>query len=320
MQRTTVRELNHVTTVFPHQRSAGVFGRDSAFSLSYRIGRLGPVSVFDLSFGVDSWIECADQRPYYQVNVPVGGRLDISHGKSALTLVPGRGAVVLPEGALTVPRWEAGARSLALRIDRRALEDTLGDAIGRQVTTQIAFKHAVSTTSGPSRSWMQLLLMLNRELGAPGSALDHPLVAAPMADALLRSLLLAIDHPYRGVLTADGRDPAPRMVRDAVAVIEEHPELPLTVSSLAARTGVGVRALQKGFQRHFGTSPMAYVRQVRLRRAHQQLLESDPSIETVSSIALRWGFTNPGRFAAQHAARYGESPSISLHRRAHRYP
>jgi transcriptional regulator GlxA family with amidase domain len=46
------------------------------------------------------------------------------------------------------------------------------------------------------------------------------------------------------------------------------------------------------------------------------LLESDPSRITVASVACRWGFTNLGRFAAAHTARYQESPSETLRRSA----
>jgi AraC-like DNA-binding protein len=50
------------------------------------------------------------------------------------------------------------------------------------------------------------------------------------------------------------------------------------------------------------------------------LLDSDPSSLTVASVAYRWGFTNPGRFAAAHAQRYGESPSATLRRNEFRVP
>jgi transcriptional regulator GlxA family with amidase domain len=87
------------------------------------------------------------------------------------------------------------------------------------------------------------------------------------------------------------------------------------VSSLAARTHVSVRSLQLGFRSHLDASPMEYLRQVRLRKAHHTLRESDPSEVTVASVAYRWGFTNLGRFAAAHAERYGETPSVTLHRK-----
>ena len=86
---------------------------------------------------------------------------------------------------------------------------------------------------------------------------------------------------------------SPRAVRTAVEIIEEEAHLPLTASSLAARCHVSVRSLQQGFRRHLGASPMAYVREVRLRRAHQSLLESDPSTTSVASVAHRWGLFQP---------------------------
>jgi transcriptional regulator GlxA family with amidase domain len=94
--------------------------------------------------------------------------------------------------------------------------------------------------------------------------------------------------------------------------------LPLSLSTIAARCHVSVRSLQQGFQRHLGTTPMAHLREVRLRRAHQNLLESDPSITSVASVAYHWGFTNLGRFAAAHTARYDEPPAATLRRRAFR--
>jgi transcriptional regulator GlxA family with amidase domain len=107
---------------------------------------------------------------------------------------------------------------------------------------------------------------------------------------------------------------SPRAVRTAVEIIEEEAHLPLTASSLAARCHVSVRSLQQGFRRYLGASPMAYVREVRLRRAHQSLLESDPSTTSVASVAHRWGFSNLGRFAAAHTARYDEPPAATLRR------
>jgi AraC-like DNA-binding protein len=59
-------------------------------------------------------------------------------------------------------------------------------------------------------------------------------------------------------------------------IIEAGPHLPLTTSTLAKQCHVGVRTLQEGFQRHLSMSPMAYVRVVRLRRAHRDLRSAHP--------------------------------------------
>ena len=49
--------------------------------------------------------------------------------------------------------------------------------------------------------------------------------------------------------------------------------------------GLSVRALDKGFHRYVGTPPMAYLRQVRMARAHEELLASDPERTTASAVA-----------------------------------
>ena len=53
---------------------------------------------------------------------------------------------------------------------------------------------------------------------------------------------------------------------------------------------------------------MAHLRAVRLERAHRDLRDTDLPVAT---IAVRWGFNNPGRFAASYRAAYGGSPSAA---------
>ena len=156
--------------------------------------------------------------------------------------------------------------------------------------------------------------LLSEHVFRPDSVLNQPIVGLPFVDSLVRGLLLAVEHPYRAELESKPDDPTPPAIRTAVEIIEAEAERPLTVSEIAARSLISARALQLGFRQHLGTTPMSYLRDVRLRRAHQELLESDPSVDMVSRIAYRWGFRNTGRFATAHAARYGESPAVTLRR------
>jgi AraC-like DNA-binding protein len=61
-------------------------------------------------------------------------------------------------------------------------------------------------------------------------------------------------------------------------------------------------------------SPTQFLRQVRLRHVHRELLSADPST-TVAEAAARWGFLHQGRFAAQYRERYGVQPGDTLRRR-----
>lgn len=283
-------------------------------SLTHRVGTVGPITVFDLTLGVDTCLGSTHDRPFYQVNVLASGQMQLVHRGAAITHGPGVATICLPEGELTVPRWQACSRLLALRVARNSLEEALGEALGRPLSTQIEFTPSMVTSCGPARSWLHMFTVFAQELFRPDSTLVQPLVAAPFIDSLLRALLLAAEHPHRGALKEQTKIVAPQCIRPAVDMIESEPQLPLTLAGLAAECHVSSRALQQSFSRHMGMSPMTYLRQVRLRRAHHELLESDPSVETVASIARRWGYTNPGRFAAAHTARYGESPAATLRR------
>ncbi|WP_197060969.1 helix-turn-helix transcriptional regulator [Microbacterium mangrovi] len=105
-----------------------------------------------------------------------------------------------------------------------------------------------------------------------------------------------------------------RAVRVAREYIEHHPAEPLTVDSIAQQAHVSVRALQNAFRRELETTPLGYLRRVRLIRARDELLDAEPGQVNVAAVARRWGFANPGRFAADYAELFGEKPSRTLRR------
>jgi AraC-like DNA-binding protein len=309
----TASTLSEFAVLCCEQPHISLVSDPDSVSLAHRVSRIGPLAIGELEVGSDMWLDCGEVCSAYRVNVMRSGRLESVHRRSPITAGPGSITVYQPQGDASA-RWEAGSRMVAVKIDRCVVDDALSDALGRPVTSQIDFQPAMSTTTGAGTSWLSMVLMLTEQLFRPDSVLTRPLVASPFVDSLVRGLLLAADHPYHDAVTAEPKEVAPRHIRAALDIIEAEPHLPLTVSALAARTHVSVRGLQQGFRRHLGTSPMAYLREVRLRRAHQTLVQSDPSITTVASIAYQWGFTNLGRFAAAHAARYDETPAVTLRR------
>jgi AraC-like DNA-binding protein len=274
---------------------------------------MGLLTVSEIVLGADMSMDAGELCGAYRIVVPLAGRIEGLYRGSSLTTGPGVASVYPPEGH-TAARWAAGSRLISLKIDRRAVDDALSDALGRQVTSQPDFRPVLPTDVAPTRSWINMVILLKEQLFRPDTVLNQPMVALPFVDSLVRGFLLAAEHPHRDALLRDEGLGAPRAVRTAVEIIEEEADLPLTLSSIAARCHVSVRSLQQGFRRHLGTSPMAYLREVRLRRAHQALLSSDPSAVTVASVAYQWGFSNFGRFAAAHAARYGETPIETLRR------
>ncbi|MFJ6576984.1 helix-turn-helix domain-containing protein [Streptomyces sp. NPDC091368] len=64
--------------------------------------------------------------------------------------------------------------------------------------------------------------------------------------------------------------------------------------------------------RHLDSTPLAHLRRVRLALAHADLRAAEPGTATVASVAMRWGFAHPGRFAAAYRSAYGRAPSSTL--------
>lgn len=105
-----------------------------------------------------------------------------------------------------------------------------------------------------------------------------------------------------------------RLVAVAQRFIDEHLDQPLTVAAVARACTVSVRTLQAAFRSVLDTTPANFVRERRLSAAHDDLLRADPVTETVRNVALRWGFANPGRFAADYRRSFDEPPRVTLRR------
>ncbi|MFD0510441.1 helix-turn-helix transcriptional regulator [Streptomyces aureus] len=133
----------------------------------------------------------------------------------------------------------------------------------------------------------------------------------------MTQLLMAQPSNYTPALLGEQPRVAPPAVRRAMEIIEGHAAEPLTVAEIAECAGVGVRALQEGFRRHLDTTPLAYLREVRLDRVRKELLTSDPGVTTVTAVASRWGFLHPGRFSSRTASSSG---SLLRRRCGHRRP
>ena len=80
----------------------------------------------------------------------------------------------------------------------------------------------------------------------------------------------------------------------------------LTAQALARCAGLSVPGLNRGFRRHFGTSPARYVTETRVREATRLLLLTE---NTIDAIAERAGFPNRAYFSRVFKKVTGEAPA-----------
>jgi AraC family ethanolamine operon transcriptional activator len=103
-----------------------------------------------------------------------------------------------------------------------------------------------------------------------------------------------------------------RAVRRAEAYITEHEDEPLTVRDVCLASQVSERTLQYGFLEHFGVTPKAYLRAIRLKGVHRELKSARAPDAKINEIAALWGFWHVGQYAADYREQFGELPSQTV--------
>ena len=85
----------------------------------------------------------------------------------------------------------------------------------------------------------------------------------------------------------------------------------LSMADLEAQSGLSARTLQYHFKRCFGCSPMRWMLLQRLQACHQRFLQPQEA-DTITSVAIHFGFSNLGNFARLYQQHLGELPSQTL--------
>lgn len=181
----------------------------------------------------------------------------------------------------------------------------------------LRFDSVTPVSPGTARYWQSLVAHIGRQLITPDQQAPLRRSALLLSSALDMLAAAALTVFPNTAMTAaqipgPGRVAVPA-VRRAVAFIEEHADRDISAADIAAAAHVTIRAVQLAFRRHLDTTPSAYLRRVRLDRAHQQLCAASPGDGmTVTEIAARWGFASPSRFAASYRDTYHVLPSTTL--------
>ena len=189
------------------------------------------------------------------------------------------------------------------------MEQELAGLLGRPVVKPIDFRLALPVDQGAGRRWMSILSALLQSADGPADPRNCA-ISNRWNAALISGLLISQAHSYTEQLTADPTQRAPPAAVDRVVEeIQRTPDRGYTVADLARIAGTSARSLQYAFHEQYGTTPMRYLRQVRLDRAREDLAQAHG---TVADIAYYWGFTNLGRFARAYRGRFGELPAATL--------
>jgi AraC-like DNA-binding protein len=255
----------------------------------------------------------ADHVPWVVALTPVRGRIESVH--AGMTGVAGPGEWVLASTGVAgvhLRLVEAEVRSVVL--DRTLVAEVAAEHFDEPSHPLVRFTSltpadaAMAQTLGAAERFVRDLLStaevadVSILLGAAGRMTAGAVLAAFPND-------LPLD-------TADDEalDGHPALLEQAIDFIQHNAARDIGIGDVAAAVYLTPRTVQYMFRKHLGTTPTAYLRDVRLKRAHEELIVADRTTTTVAAVAVRWGFAHTGRFAVLYRNAYGKSPHETLRR------
>lgn len=281
---------------FPHEllpRDAGSVASEADVGVTI----VGPLRIARIGWGAEVAIR-SDHPGAYGINVPLGGVLETRVRGHSVVSTPGLATVNPPDEPTDITRWSSACTIIGVKIDRDFVHH---EADRVAVDGDVVLPDQLDLAIPEVASWFRLVRSV-ADQPADDPLLANPLVAEHLAASLTDALLVAVLPP-----TGRRDAPRPRIVTRVLDALHADPARPWTAIDMAEVAGVSVRRLQEGFREYVGKAPRECLTDIRLRGVHDELRCG--AAESVTDVALRWGFTHSGRFAAAFRRRYGVSPS-----------
>jgi AraC-like DNA-binding protein len=254
-------------------------------------------------------IEMLDDPDLILLHIVMRGSAQLQQGSAKVDAAPAQ--MVLLEGmARSHKRWYGSTQQLMVRLSRSRMERIVagetGIGIGEPLNfgvMQVLDLHRVSTL------W-NYMVTICRDLNDPHPCFDGQL--GRLAERTLALLLLAaVPNNYKWAFAEEPHSAAaPYYVRRIESYIREHAREQMTADELVAVGGVSARSIYHGFRRFRSTTPMAYLKAVRLNLARDMLVKGRRrGAGSVTEAATAAGYTNLSQFSRDYKARFRESPS-----------
>jgi AraC-like DNA-binding protein len=272
---------------------------------------LGSVRLDQVSFRMDFAVATGGPIGALVFGHVLSGLVICGSGGSERPQLPGEVFLAAqPEHSYTVSIYNA---QIELAVIDPALVSDVAAATDGNSGGRVRFTGYGAVSAQAAQSWKRAYTYVSDQGKATSGTADQPLVGRMAARLLAAAALTTFPNDaVTGPAPADRRDASAATVRRAAVFIDEHAGHDISVADIARAAHASMRGVQLAFRHHLGTTPMSYLRRVRLDHAHRELLAADPNRTTVTSVATRWGFASPSRFTAYYRAAFGTLPSQTL--------
>lgn len=291
-----------------------VDGGSDEVETSLHTAPLGDLAISTVHFAAPVDIRQTVPEDILMIGRPLRGELEVQNGDDYISGGVPKGAILSMDRPNRITTRSPDVLFRVVRTERAALERPLAQWLDRELPEPLRFHFPIHADVEPGRSWWGLVEHL-WSVAENGMLFKSPILIDEV-ERVSKTLLLTLQpHNYTEALSKGQSPAAPYYVRRAEEYVYAHAGQVITMRDLVEVSGVSARSLHEGFRRFRGTTPIAFIRWLRLDRAHCDLLEAEPGSTTIAAIAAKYGFSHLGHFAGAYRRKYGETPSATLARR-----
>ena len=305
----------HIGSLFvPHLLD--VVGCRQVLDVSIGRARIEGVSLVYHRHGASVRVRPEPLRDFYLLQIPIRGEAHVRIGGQMLRCNPKQAVMISPTIGVDM-RFSAGCEQLIVRIEKCDLLRHLEAQLCRDAEAPLEFAPAVPLGT-PGAQQITALLRLIIAAVFDGEGICRSAIARKhLVSLLLSGLITCLDHNYRDELfRGSGRRKPPPYIVMAQDYIHRNLGDPIGPEDIAVAVHVSTRTLHAGFEANLNTTPMRYLKRLRLDLVRDSLSKADSPQPSVTSVALEHGFQHLGHFCAAYKERFGELPHETLQRRS----
>jgi AraC-like DNA-binding protein len=286
--------------------------RNGFSSFNHQISNVGGLNIHSIRLDCQQAfnVRKVEKAACHSFHFVVAGVCHVSSGRQSFTAHPGHIFILRPEQAAT-EHWMDGCQQFIVRIAKHEIDNAICKILGRKPAVDVIFK-LLSNDTGIS-GWIRNLSQLPQNATPSGASFfENQHVAYHLEQSLIMMLLTEVEHSCTTEMSQHNHSPAPYYVKRVEDMFRANFENEISMDDIVGASGVSVRTVFYGFQRWRGTSPMNYLRDMRLDAARQNLAKPEARPKSVSEAALAVGFANFSQFSKLYKMRFGQKPSTTL--------
>ncbi|MBV1789115.1 AraC family transcriptional regulator [Marinobacterium sp. D7] len=260
-----------------------------------------------IEYGTDVTVNIEDLENSYSISLPLSGFQELSTSEQNTQSNITSGVIISPSKPCEL-NISGNCRKTLVRISRQEMELTLESLIGKPITNPLIFDPKMDANVGASSAWWRTVRLVEEELSKSDSLYNYAPFIRDIEKALIKGILTSQPHNYSDAIRDAFKRKLPAYIIKTIDYIRSNAKNDIHIEDIEWISGVSRNKLYSDFKSHFGEPPTAYLKRVRLEGVRDDIIKYCGH-ESISTLALNWGFNHLGRFSTEYKKLFGETPS-----------